>query len=263
MPFLVLPALIPDIRAVYDVYFSAFTADPSGKRLLSILFPNTDFTSEDFRKAHTDGTLKWWHSSETQYTFKCVDAETGKVVGMTLCDVFVKPRTEGERQVPEVGWLTGQDKERAETVLMKLWRARERIWGGQSYIYIHAFAVDPEYQGRGAGSALIQATIDLGNSTNLPIYLESSPAAEPVYAKKGFRRIPADIAQVVHEAAVLGTDYDVEVPLMVRLPQGVYTKKIGDKTVGELWEEREEERKLQTSLEKAPLFKTLVQEMRP
>lgn len=134
MPFLVLPALIPDIRAVYDVYFSAFNADPSGSRLLKILFPNTSFTSEGFRQAHTDGTLKWWHASETQHTFKCIDSESGKVVGMALCDVFVKSRTEEERQVPEVGWLTGEEKERAETVLMKLWGARERIWGGRSYI---------------------------------------------------------------------------------------------------------------------------------
>ncbi|KAK3983961.1 acyl-CoA N-acyltransferase [Cladorrhinum sp. PSN332] len=258
MPFLVLPALIPDIRSVYDVYFSAFTADPSGSRLLSILFPNTSLTSEEFRKAHTEGTLNWWHTSETQYTFKCIDAESGKVVGMALCDVFVKPRTESERQVPEVGWLSGEEKERAETVLIKLWGARERIWGGRSYIYVHAFAVDPEYQGRGAGSALVQATIDLGNSINLPIYLESSPEAEAVYAKKGFRRIPANIAQVVHEAALLGTDHDVEVPLMVRLPQGVFAKKIGDKTVGELWEEWEGERKLH-----ANLGQTLVQELRP
>lgn len=126
-----------------------------------------------------------------------------------------------------------------------------REYSANTILDVHAFAVDPEYQGLGAGSALIQATIDLADSTSLPIYLESSPEAETVYAKKGFRRVPADIAQVVHEAAVLGTEIDVEVPLMVRLPQGVYPKRVGGKTVGELWGEWQEERKLSSNMGQA------------
>ncbi|KAK4234192.1 puromycin N-acetyltransferase [Achaetomium macrosporum] len=220
MPFLVLPALIPDIRAVYDVYFAAFTADADGRRLLDILFPG-GVTSTEFRDAHTKGTLAWWHTSDTQYTFKCLDSDTGEVVGMALCDVFVNPRGEKERAMPEVGWLQGRDKERAERVLGTLWRARERIWGGGRYIYIHAFAVHPKHQGRGAGAALVQALIDLSESTGLPIYLESSPGSQGLYKKMGFMQVPGEVARVVHEAAVLGTEKDVEVPLMIKLPASI------------------------------------------
>jgi hypothetical protein len=134
MDFLVLPALIPDIRAVYDVYFAAFTADADGRALLDILFPGSPVTSSEFRDAHTNGTLAWWHSSPTQYTFKCVDTITGHVIGMALCDVFVQARGDDERKMPEVGWLQGKERERAEKVLEPLWRARERIWGGGKYI---------------------------------------------------------------------------------------------------------------------------------
>ncbi len=132
MGFVVLPALIPDIRAVYEVYFAAFKADEDGRRILDILFPD-GFTSEEFRAAHTAATLNWWHSSRTQHTFKCVD-DDGNVVGMALCDVFAKPQTEDERKNPGVGWLHGEQRERAERVLGPLWDARDRVWGGRRYI---------------------------------------------------------------------------------------------------------------------------------
>lgn len=143
MQFAVLPALIPDIRAVYDVYFAAFAADPDGSRLLEILFPH-GVASAEFRDAHTKGTLAWWHSSDTQYTFKCVDPLTGGIVGMALCDVFVRPRGEEERRMPEIGWLEGEARARADRVLGKLWAARERIWGGRRYICEFFFAFLPD-----------------------------------------------------------------------------------------------------------------------
>ncbi|GAB1312645.1 hypothetical protein MFIFM68171_02855 [Madurella fahalii] len=238
MQFAVLPALIPDIRAVYDVYFAAFTADPDGRRLLEILFPH-GVTSDEFRDAHTKGTIAWWHSSDTQYTFKCVDPVTGDVIGMALCDVFVKSRGEDERKMPEIGWLEGEARAKAEKVLGKLWAARERIWGGRKYIYIHAFAVDPKHQGRGAGAALVQALIDLSDSTGLPIYLESSPGSYGLYKKMGFCRVPEDIAKVVHEAEVLDTEKDVEVPLMIRLPTAVTNSSSGEgrKSVEDVYRE--------------------------
>lgn len=240
MPYLVLPALIPDIRPIYDVYFSSFLASPSGALLLSILFPSTDLTSADFRDAHEKGTLSWWHSCPTQYTFKCVDSATGDIVGMGLCDVFVRGQTEEERKVPECGWIAeGTDeRKRADTVLGALWGARERVFGGGRYIYVHAFAVHPDHQGLGAGSALVQNIVDLGNSLNLPAYLESSPESEGIYAKKGFRRIPADIAQVIHDKETLGTEEDVEVPLMAKLPEAVYRRQLAEKkSVEEAWGE--------------------------
>ncbi|KAK0719021.1 acyl-CoA N-acyltransferase [Apiosordaria backusii] len=250
MPYFVLPALIPDIRPCYNAYFSAFTNDPSGSLLLDILFPS-GVTSEEFRETHTNGTLQWWHTSETQYTYKCIDAQTGEIVGMALCDVFVKWRTEEERKMPEIGWLAGEQRKRAEQVLDGLWGAREMIMGGRPYVYIHAFAVDPDHQGKGAGSALVQAIVDLGNTIGLPIYLEATPSSENVYFRKGFRRVPAEIAQVVHEAAVLGTKEDVEVPLMVKLPQRVYGAKVDEKKVGEVWAEWQEEKRKQEQQQQA------------
>jgi hypothetical protein len=68
----VLPALILDIRKIYKAYFASFNKEHMGNIMLGILFPN-GVDSEQFRAAHTAGTLDWWHKSDTQYAYKCVD----------------------------------------------------------------------------------------------------------------------------------------------------------------------------------------------
>jgi predicted acetyltransferase len=94
---------------------------------------------------------------------------------------------------------------------------------------IHAFAVDPKHQGRGAGAALVQTLIDLGDSTGLPIYLESSAGSQGLYRKMGFMQVPSDVARVVHDAEVLQAEKDVEVPLMIKLPAAATSPLVGEK----------------------------------
>lgn len=73
--------------------------------------------------------------------------------------------------------------------------------------------------------------MDLGDSTGLPIYLESSPASQGLYRKLGFLHVPQNLASVVHDKDVLGAEEDVEVPLMIKLPRaetGSGTEAKGD-----------------------------------
>lgn len=133
MVYAVLPALVPDIGKVYDAYFASFGNDRMGEIMLRILFPD-GVDSDEFRAAHTAGTLAWWHKSDTQYTYKCVDTETGDIVGMGLLDIYLRPRSEDERKNGGVPWLVGEERERAEKVLNPLWEMREKLFGGQPYI---------------------------------------------------------------------------------------------------------------------------------
>jgi len=133
MVFAVLPALIPDIRKVYKVYFAAFKAERMGELMIQILFPG-GVDSEEFRKAHTEGTLSYWHTSDTQYTYKCVDMSTGEIVGMGLGDLYIRERTEEERKFQGVPWLEGEQRERAEKVLKPLHEIREKLLGGAPHI---------------------------------------------------------------------------------------------------------------------------------
>lgn len=46
---------------------------------------------------------------------------------------------------------------------------------------------DPQYQGRGAGSALMEWGKAKADELGLPIYLESSPKGHGFYLKHGFK----------------------------------------------------------------------------
>lgn len=133
MTFAILPALLPNVESIYDVYFSAFSADQMGRVMLDVLFPG-GFEGADFRVAHAVATREYWKGADQQYTWKVVDTETGDVAGMILGDVYMKPRSVEERRNFGVPWLEGEHRRRAEAVLDPLWEARERIFGGRPYI---------------------------------------------------------------------------------------------------------------------------------
>jgi GNAT superfamily N-acetyltransferase len=238
MVFVVLPALIPDIRRLYDVYFASFGNDYMGKLMLEALFPGEVYKTEQFRKDHAAGTLAYWHTSDQQYTYKVVDTDTGDIVGIALGDIVLKERSEEERAFMGVPWLEGEHRERAEKVLRPLWEMREKLFAGRKHICkiisllenmsdlllttgnidVHVIGVDPSHQGRKAGAALVAWGIDLCEQTQLPVYFESSPTTAPLYAKMGYELLPE---RIVHEAALVGAKSDVVVPLMVRLPGGM------------------------------------------
>lgn len=63
--------------------------------------------------------------------------------------------------------------------------------------------------------ALILWGVDLADRAELPVYIESSPSTWQLYERVGFERINE---KLVHSKDLLGTDEDIEVPLMVRMP---------------------------------------------
>ncbi|KAK2048084.1 acetyltransferase [Colletotrichum somersetense] len=214
MGYAILPALIPDIEKVYDSYFEAFKDDVMGNIMIKILFPD-GVDSAAFRKAHTAGTLSWWHHSSCQYTYKCVDTDTGDIVGMALGDIYLKERNEEERKFNGVEWLEGAARERAEAVLKPLHDVREKLFGGRRYIYTHVIAVDPKHQGRKAGATWCKWGMDLSDSLGIPMYFESSPSTYQLYNKMGYETLNE---KIVHKAELIGTAEDIEVPLMVKMP---------------------------------------------
>ena len=128
MGFAVLPASIPDIKEIYDVYFTTFDGDLVTK----VLFP-WDVHNAEFRDGHTKHTLDYWHKDALQYTFKCLDTDTGKIVGMSLWDFHWKERSEDERRLPTVDWLQGEQKERAQEFIRVFWQRKEDLIGGSKH----------------------------------------------------------------------------------------------------------------------------------
>ena len=58
--------------------------------------------------------------------------------------------------------------------------------------------------------------MDVAEAADLPVYLESSPKAYPLYQALGFDRLEGET--VVHEAELVGEASDVDIPLMVKMP---------------------------------------------
>ncbi|KAG8427076.1 hypothetical protein J3459_007545 [Metarhizium acridum] len=179
-----------------------------GQIMLKILFPGVQITDDEFTKSHAAGTLQYWHTSDNQYTLKCVDTSTGEIIGMGLGDVYLRERSPGERKNHGVPWLEGEHQERAKKVLNPLWEMRERLFGGRPYIYCHVIAVDPQLQGRKAGQLLLHWGMQMGELAGLP------PSTVNLYKKMGFGLLPE---KIVHRAEVLGTEKGFEVPLMVKM----------------------------------------------
>ncbi|KAK0702501.1 hypothetical protein B0T21DRAFT_300046 [Apiosordaria backusii] len=205
MVHIILPALIPDIKRVYESYFAAFHNDPMGEIMLNILFPGGNVNTPEFREEHAKGTLAWWHQSDSQYTYKCVDTDNGDIVGMGLIDVILRRRSSSERAFQGVPWLEGEAKERAEKVLKPL-----------HDMHAHVIGVLPEHQGKQAGAALASWGLTFVDYTSLPLYFEASPSSVGLYEKMGYERLKETI---VHKAETLGTATDISVPLMVKMPK--------------------------------------------
>lgn len=123
MPLTVLPAHLADVEPVYDVYFAAFKDEP----IIDFLYPR----GVD-RKAHTEGMRQWWSHDTTGYTIKCLDTDTGKIVGMATWDIFWRPgKDNGWERPAGIPWLEGKEKERCEGILNSMWDLRERLFGKQ------------------------------------------------------------------------------------------------------------------------------------
>ncbi|KAH6645893.1 acyl-CoA N-acyltransferase [Truncatella angustata] len=208
MTFAVLPALIPDISPVYDVYFEAFK---NGK-VLEFLFPG----GVD-RQAHKHGITLWWHQDLNGYTIKCVDADTGSIVGMAQWEVFWRPGKQNLWMLPKgAEWLKGDKRKKAESILIPDWTMRDKLFGGRKHVYCVTMAVHPKYQRKGIGRSLTQWGVDIAEQLGLPIYLESTDAAVPLYESVGFQRVTHET--LVHKAILTGQKEDVVVPIFVRMP---------------------------------------------
>ncbi|KAF1831743.1 hypothetical protein BDW02DRAFT_571719 [Decorospora gaudefroyi] len=225
MGFVILPALVPDISSVYDVYFAAFKDNP----VTRALFPSATETDlldakSEFRTGHTAHVSEYWKTSSTQYTLKCVDTGTGQIVGMALWDVYITP---SDWKKGEISWLQGDERERAEALVNPLWDARERMWSNEKYLYCHVMAVHPSFQRRGVGELLFKFGINVSQEARLPIYIESSKEAVRLYEKMGCSRLkarPLRKREDLQSVKVNSANEDGEVALFVWIPEGEENK---------------------------------------
>ncbi|KAI5860446.1 acyl-CoA N-acyltransferase [Durotheca rogersii] len=222
MPLVVLPAQQSDIKVLHDIYFAAFKNEP----VMGFLFPG-GVDREAYDQVMKDS---WGHDTNV-YPIKCVDTDTGEIVGIANWEIFWRPGAENGWKMPEgMPWLTGKERERSESVIMPVWEIRDQLFSGRRHVYLQTTAVHPDHQRRGAGTLLLRWGMEVADKLELPLYLEATGTGLLLYEHEGFERLTH--VRIIQKAEATGFETDIEVPLMVRLPSkagGISFKEWADK----------------------------------
>ncbi|KAK3381526.1 hypothetical protein B0H63DRAFT_207635 [Podospora didyma] len=67
--------------------------------------------------------------------------------------------------------------------------AKKRVFGDEGCYHLSFVCIDPVYQGQGAGKQLTQAVLNMAAADGLPVYLESTEVAVPMYERLGFKAV--------------------------------------------------------------------------
>ncbi|KAJ7189008.1 hypothetical protein C8R46DRAFT_1206119 [Mycena filopes] len=102
--------------------------------------------------------------------------------------VVVAPPRERTKEDEEA--LVGVDVEIRKRFGEISTETRDRFMGGSRYWYLSFMAVDPKYQKRGVGQALLRWGLDQADAEGLEAYLESSDDGLRLYEKNGFELGP-------------------------------------------------------------------------
>ncbi|KAL6238443.1 hypothetical protein BDW75DRAFT_201360 [Aspergillus navahoensis] len=195
------PVLPPDIPALTDVWFAAFT-DPAIRQL----FPDTP-------------GVRAWLTSANQHDLQYKPFQKYvKIVDSSARDEHGQKR---ERIIAYAKWDLSTPEERGQRY--PLWhcempaaeceeffgreeRERARVMGGTRHycmgfisrcvlwgprlgligVDLDTLATHPDYQRRGAGSMLLQWGCDLADEAKVALYVDASRAGAPLYERFGF-----------------------------------------------------------------------------
>ena len=117
------------------------------------------------------------------------------------------PILDSLRMMPAVGRLAGWRRLRMVSGVIAELEKRHRQHVPQAHFYLSALGVEPDRQGEGIGTALLQPVLDRCDRDRVPAYLETATARNVLlYERLGF--------DVVEELTLPGTD--VHGWLMVR-----------------------------------------------
>ncbi|RYP65019.1 hypothetical protein DL771_008516 [Monosporascus sp. 5C6A] len=124
MPLIVLPALEAELEPFYNVWFAAF----KGQAVVSVLFPG----GAD-RKVQIQYIKQGW--GQVGHPIKCVDTDTGEIVGIAIWEILWRPGEENGWEKPDrIPWLSGEDWDKAKGVILPMWDMREKLFGKRRHV---------------------------------------------------------------------------------------------------------------------------------
>jgi len=165
-----------DAKRVATALMRAFHDDPA----FAWVTPELDRRERAYRGFFELGLGRVWLGQGTSYT-------TGGVVGAAVWEPPGEWKLSAAAQLrllPGMLRVWRRDAPRALRALAKMEsnHPRERHW------YLAFIGVEPEWQGRGLGAALLRPMLERCDRERMPAYLEaSSPKNRPLYERHGFQ----------------------------------------------------------------------------
>ncbi|KAJ7125416.1 hypothetical protein C8R44DRAFT_783048 [Mycena epipterygia] len=105
--------------------------------------------------------------------------------GVIITPAPAREQTEEEKEAA----VKGVDLEIRRLVGLTSTDLRNKTMGDKKYWFFSLIAVDPAYQYRGVGQALLQWGLDQADAESLEVYLESSENGVRLYEKNGFELV--------------------------------------------------------------------------
>ncbi|PGH02832.1 hypothetical protein GX51_04444 [Blastomyces parvus] len=192
----------PDWEEIIEGHFRAFKHEPFQQLIHGENTPRN-------RQIFIEQRLKEFTTRSNSVWLKAIDPNNSNkiagVVNYKLNPVYVS-LTRPELSSDDMIWLEDpEDKRILETMFNAIVDRKMRLLK-EGHIQLDTLFVLPEYRGQGIASRLINWGHDLANHLMVPIWLESSMMAHPVYLKHGF-------VDIEHDRYLMGK-WDVEYYVM-------------------------------------------------
>ncbi|OJD18497.1 hypothetical protein AJ78_01486 [Emergomyces pasteurianus Ep9510] len=191
-----------DWREIIEAHFQAFVHEPFQHLLHGEDTPRN-------RQIFEEQSLKKYTALSNSIWLKAVDTNNnGKIVGVVsykLNPTYV-PLQRAKLDPDDMIWLEDpEDKRILGTMFDDIVDRKLRLLK-EGHIELDNLFVLPEYRGQGIASRLINWGCELANHLMVPVWLEASMMARPVYLKHGF-------VDIEHSRYVKGR-WDVEYYVM-------------------------------------------------
>ncbi|KAK4149069.1 hypothetical protein C8A00DRAFT_47244 [Chaetomidium leptoderma] len=172
----------PDAPRIAEIHLAAMDANP----LLHAQFPAPESLKalEQFLEAYTVQQLRDSGSG----VLVARDVDTGVVVGFAKWDSPTHPENV-KLESGDMRYLEGCQRAFLDGYASLAEEAKRRCFPDQACYRLSFVCTDPAYQGLGAGSLLTRKVLEMAAVDGLPVYLESTEVAVPMYEKLGFKVI--------------------------------------------------------------------------
>ncbi|KAF2630210.1 acyl-CoA N-acyltransferase [Macroventuria anomochaeta] len=151
-----------------------------------ILFPGP--FPPDSQQKRVDQLIQMRKEDPTATYLQAIDQASGRMIASAKWHIY---RTPEETEIPirKLKFGPGTNPEACKKFFGGMMERKKEIVGSRPHLYLHMLHTDPEYQRRGAGSALMEWGKQKADELDLPIYLESSTKGYGFYQKHGFKDV--------------------------------------------------------------------------